>query len=710
MRKGKIKLLNYRPLPIMFLVGIVGILAVSLLDFVVPIILLCVLIMLLAVMLAIKKFRKYALRVLLVLLTFLVFILVCGGVMSKAKELQPPIYSATITGTVNSATRVIESDEDTTKYLIVLTDVSYVTNNESGELDGKASGYVDIATYKIIEVGYRIVLKADIKPRASNLSDRVKVYGKWASDIAYDLSSLIYVDVIPKAPSFHEGMKVAIKDNLTAYVPSGGVIYSMLFGDKSTMESDFVSASRKTGIAHLFAVSGLHLGLVASIVGYITKKCKASKWIDFVVVVLLSGIYAYLVGFGVSVARAFLMLIVYKLGKIFGLRRCGISSLSLSAMIILLVNPLALFDVSFQLSVMAIVGILFFERPLSKIIKTRWKGFNAFVAVNLSVNIALLPIMLHYFGSVSLIFLLANLLVVPIVTLMFPMVFMFVLLSALLPQIAYLIVPFGYVFSLIEMAITAIAAVPFLSVNIKLNVLLMIGYIVIILLISTYSMLPKRGKAVIAVLLCFAIITTSLLTSFGRLDGSSQLQTIVSSETNYILMLDVENKHYLIINGKLTRTDVYSCASYAYRNNIEKVEGIVKLTFDGEEKELLLDLKGRLKINSVITYEQDEGMQDIFSEKVYYTKTQGNCQIIPFTEKVLQLKLNGIKVSLINIAEDLEVIPVDTEILYCVGELQTEILQSVKYYVNDRAVIDNKPNAVGTNNMFVLNKGKIKII
>ena len=197
------------------------------------------------------------------------------------------------------------------------------------------------------------------------------------------------------------------------------MMYSIVFGDKSEMDNMFVSSGRKTGIAHIFVVSGLHLGLVAGIVGWISKKLRINKVLDFILVMLLCGIYAYLVGFGASVLRAYLMLAVYKLGKMLGLRYCGMTSLSLSVMVILLINPLTLYSVSMQLSVMAMVGILFFQTPIQRLIKTRWEKFNKFVAINISVNIAVLPITLHYFGKVSLIFFIANMLLVPIITILY---------------------------------------------------------------------------------------------------------------------------------------------------------------------------------------------------------------------------------------------------------------------------------------------------
>lgn len=710
-KRANTKLFNYRPLPMMLLFGIVGILAVSLLDFVLPLIILCAFIVTISIFAFIKKCRKYILRLIVLLLTFILFTCVGGAVISNANEYQAPIYSATITAIVDSTTSVLEQNDEYTKYQLIVTNVKYSTDKESGTLKGKARGYLETYTAKEINVGDKVVLVTDITPKVTTLIGSTKVYGKYTTGISYTLDNISFKEVVPQVAEFHESMRSNIKESLTKIVPSGGVMYSMLFGDNSTMESEFISSSRKTGIAHLFAVSGLHLGIVASIVGFFCKKCKANKWIDFIVVILLSGIYAYLVGFGVSVLRAYLMLIIYKLGRIFGLRSCGISSLSLSSLIILLINPLSLFDVSFQLSVMAIVGLLFFEKPIRNIIRTRFKWFNSFVSVNLSVNISILPVMLHYFGSVSLIFFIANLLIVPLVTLIFPLIFVLVLLTALIPQIAYALIPFGYIFSLVETIITYLASIKFFAINVRLSAWLALAYLLVIMLLSTYSMLTKKPKIAVASILSVLLVTTIVLTSFGRMDGSIKLESILTTETSEILMLDVKEEHYLIVNGELNKKDLYTCSQYVYTKNYDNIDGIIKASFNNKEKEVAFEYKSKFKIEQVITSVVDKGLNDIFKDNVIYSKNIGECEIMPLTEYVIKLCISETQVLLVDNRENqVNRLPKETDILYCLGDIQKFDMENIQYYVSNIGVEKLVPKAIGSHNSFVIKKEKIKLV
>lgn len=711
MMKLRIKFLNFRYLPFMLLVAIVGIL-ISLLDFAFTLAVLILFVLAIVGFVIFKKTRKYTLRIAVLLVTFVIFALAGGSVISKATAYHPVINNALVAGTINSDSDMVGEPIDGTnslRYRLILANCTYTTKSENGKLDGFVGAYLPLEKDTNFKVGDTIIIHADIIPKTIKIAESVNIYN-YMDGVRYNLDYPTLSEIISDKASLIESIRVRARDSMINNIPAGGMMYSVVFGDKKVLSDTFVSSVNLTGLAHLFAVSGLHLGLVASIIGWITKRLKAHKLVDYFVVLSLSFLYALLVGFTPSITRAFLMLTIYKSGNLFGVRHCGISSLSLSAIIILLINPLTLFNLSFQLTTMAIVGILFFYKPINKVIKTKWKAFNSFVAMNLSVNIATLPILLHCFGSVSLIFLFANILVVPLVTLLFPFIFVGTLLSCIYSYLAYIIYPLGFVFSFVELLVNLVAKIPFLSVNIKLNILLMTLYIVFLVIISTYSLISKKPKIILSVLLSVTILISSLLTSFGILDGSAKIETIAANTHYDMIMVDVKNEHYLICNGNLSLYSIYKCKSFMSEKNITKLDGIVKASFDNDELFVLSKYKDTLNIKKLITSTKTEPLTDIFGKQIYFAVTSGGCIIAPLDEYIVEISTGDCKIVFVdNRSGRNPKFSGHINILYCIGnnDFVRDIMPD--YFVNDKAVLNYIPQSVNSYFTFIIKDDKIKI-
>lgn len=685
---------------------------ISLSNFAVSIGILIVFFIIFLLSVIVRRGRKYAVKLGVLFAIIFVYTMIGAVAITRATTYFQPVCDATVTATVNSDsyTDGVINGNGLVEYSLILTDGEYFASDSSGDLGGKISARVKLPADINIKVGDKIIFHADIYAKQVKLLRSVSVYNYFNGGVRYTLDNVSIEEVKICKPSVRESIKLRARDAMTKYVPSGGILFSMIFGDKTVMDEQFVKASRLTGIAHLFAVSGLHLGLVAGIIGWICKKLHAGKIVDFIVVVIFAAMYAYLVGFGASVSRALLMLIVYKVGKLLGMRHCGISSLSVSVLFLLLINPLTLFDLSFQLSVMAIVGVLFFERPLGRIIKTPWKHFNSFVCVNLSVNIAILPISLFYFGRVSLIFLLANLLVVPLAVLVFPFIFVFVLASVVFPQLAYALLPIGYLFALLEKLITLIAAIPFLSIKLRLNTIMLMAYIGIMSLISAYSMLGAKFKKIVALSMCAVCICVAALTSFGRIDGSIKLETIVSTKYNDIVMLDIKNKHYMFVTGSLSIYSMWECKNYLQENNIDKLDGIVKASFTPKEADVLGEYMSELDAVSVITSASSDYLADMYHGKVKFAENIGSFMIVPLNENMVELRSNDVTILFVdNRYGEVTGVP-NADIVYCLGDSSAVEANYPKYLVSDMAVLNNIAQSVNSYFTFIIKNAKIKVV
>ena len=199
------------------------------------------------------------------------------------------------------------------------------------------------------------------------------------------------------------------------------IISALTIGDKSKLTREIKATYNAAGVSHILALSGLHIGILSMILSWLfypLRRVCGGKWIaSFLIVGLLWG-FAFLSGLSPSVIRAVTMFSAYVVASIFSEDRfSGFSALTLTAFIMLIYQPMYLFDVGFQLSFMAVLGIFLFY-PLidslfvvrNKIVAYLWN----IISLSLSAQLATLPLILYYFGTFPVYFLLSNLVVAPI--------------------------------------------------------------------------------------------------------------------------------------------------------------------------------------------------------------------------------------------------------------------------------------------------------
>jgi competence protein ComEC len=213
---------------------------------------------------------------------------------------------------------------------------------------------------------------------------------------------------------------------------------ALILGERQGIGSELRESFNKTGLGHVLAVSGLHIGLVAwlaftlargllSLSYHLALKTDIRK-VAAIITIFPVVAYTCLAGLHVSSQRAMIMVLAYLFSIIIGREKEVWSTLSLAALVVLAVNPYALFTISFQLSFCAVVGILWLApilyrkipllekggRVRNTIIQPLYAHITGLSVVTLSAIIFLLPIIGFYFHRVSLVSIPANLTVVPI--------------------------------------------------------------------------------------------------------------------------------------------------------------------------------------------------------------------------------------------------------------------------------------------------------
>ena len=199
-----------------------------------------------------------------------------------------------------------------------------------------------------------------------------------------------------------------------------GLAEALLIGYKDDLDKNLVQAYSNTGVVHIIAISGLHLGLIYWLLLGLTKPLKRHKnlvWLRLVLIIGSLWLFSILAGAQPSVLRSALMFSIIALGEVM-LRRSNIfNTLAFSALILLCINPFWLWDVGFQLSYSAVLSIvLFFQpvynwyRPQNKALDFLWK----MTAVTIAAQIFTLPISIYHFHQMPLLFLFTNFIAVPL--------------------------------------------------------------------------------------------------------------------------------------------------------------------------------------------------------------------------------------------------------------------------------------------------------
>jgi len=240
-----------------------------------------------------------------------------------------------------------------------------------------------------------------------------------------------------KLERFRKRIKKFIDDNSLS--PERAIIQAMILGNHGEIPKEIIEKFNKTGTTHIIAISGFNIGIIAFL-SFFTIRClmRTSSYLllrfNIVKVSTIFGIipvviYTFIAGMGISVVRASIMALTFMFAIILGKDRDLYNTLALAALIILLISPHSLYDVSFQLSFVAVWAILFITPKLTAMIpqgnpeemstQTMWAkktltNIYVFVFVSLAATLGTLPLIVYYFNRVSTIVLLSNLIVVPI--------------------------------------------------------------------------------------------------------------------------------------------------------------------------------------------------------------------------------------------------------------------------------------------------------
>ncbi len=217
----------------------------------------------------------------------------------------------------------------------------------------------------------------------------------------------------------------------------GGIIVALLLGDTSKIAEDTLSNFRLSGISHIFAVSGLHVVFFSSVVGTVLSLFRIKGVTNTIIGAVFCLFYAGLCGFPVSCMRAVIMSITLNTVKNLGRKYDVLNSLLLSFIIVLAIFPHTLFSYGFILSYLAVFSIAVCNKSFEPFFTFLPESIAQSLSVSFAVSFIMTPVLFKMFGYSSLIVIFLNVLLVPMVSVLYTLSFVATVLTAILPFMSF---------------------------------------------------------------------------------------------------------------------------------------------------------------------------------------------------------------------------------------------------------------------------------
>ena len=214
-----------------------------------------------------------------------------------------------------------------------------------------------------------------------------------------------------------------------------GLIRAMILGRRDDLQSELVDDFVSSGTVHVLSVSGLHVGIFFAIVGWLfgwLRRFRGGRLIYFLVLSVLLLFYGLITGMPACVQRAIIMCLTWAFAEVLLKQNEPVNTLAYSAFLIILLDPYAFMEVGFQLSYLAVLGIVLFYKPIERWFHFKNRAANYIwqvSAVSLAAQLTTFPVSIYYFHQFPVYFLLVNPVVIALTTLLLPVTMLLIVMT-----------------------------------------------------------------------------------------------------------------------------------------------------------------------------------------------------------------------------------------------------------------------------------------
>ncbi|MGD9327945.1 MAG: ComEC/Rec2 family competence protein, partial [Cyclobacteriaceae bacterium] len=367
------------------------------------------------------------------------------------------------------------------------------------------------------------------------------------------------------AKSSLKGLTLKIRDLITRFLDktikdknTKTIMLALLTGQRDYIDNGNYSTFIQTGIIHVLAISGLHVGIIYVFLVFILKPISRKKWSRFFsyclkIIILIT--FALMTGLSPSVMRATFMFIIMIIGEMLNRNSHILNSVFSSFFLLLVFNPFKLFDVGFQLSYSAVLGIILFQPLIYQLLKFRfiipnwiWK----LVSVSIAAQLGTLPFSFYYFKQFPTYFLPGNILAIPFVTIVTILGFT-LLLTSFIPNITYVIVIIlQFLSDLFIKLISIIKSLPYGLIK-PLQIDAFQAFLMIVMITSVYFMFKTRNWKTILISFGCAIGIISIDIK-DKIKSCQERYLIIYNIPKISCMELVDGRRSLIVSKELDKS------------------------------------------------------------------------------------------------------------------------------------------------------------
>lgn len=428
---------------------------------------------------------------------------------------------------------------------------------------------------------------------------------------AYDKVTFIDKEkfTIGKWPQLvREKMTEIISENVDP--DNRGILAAMIAGDKSLLDSYQQDLFNNSGTSHILAVSGLHVGILLLFLTFFLKRLRLPRPVIKILSILSLLAFMFVMNFAVSVVRAVIMSILLIISQLFFEENDPLSSLSIAAVIIIAVNPFAIYDASFLLSFGAMLGISLFYKPIEHSFGDSIPKFaKANFALSISSSIIIFPVLVYFFNRFSLISPFTNIIIIPIFTLLMFVGFCMLIISLIFaPAAAFLGFIANFLIEAIVWILKLLTAAEQTILTLKSpGPIEFLFYFALIYLL--YQFLTSKKWKVAVLIFAFATsgflyytISESFMDKIYFMSGSAFDSTLVQSAFGKNALICGYNDS--IDDGNFDYS-VNCLVSNLAKAGIDQVDYFIPANQDPYTARILADIKNDIQIDSVLLPPQE---------------------------------------------------------------------------------------------------------
>lgn len=468
---------------------------------------------------------------------------------------------------------------------------------------------------------YRQYLKTK-KIQGIVIADNVKILkAKYKNNLIYQMQKKIKAIIKEKLPS-----------------ETGDLLLAILLGDKKDLSEQIQINFKNSNLSHMLAVSGAHVSYIIIGLTYITQNSIMGKRKARVFCIFFLIIFMAITNFTPSVTRACIMAILTLVSEILYKKADIYTNISISALIILLYNPYSLLDLGFKLSFGGTIGIVIFMRFIKKK-QEEPKLLNyikQMALVSICANIIIIPIIMNNFNTVSLTFLVSNILASPILAIIVIVGFSIIIISIISHSLSNILVFWlNPILNLLIKISSFCSKLPFAKILVVTPYIFnIIFYYTIILYLVNYNNLKQFIKKKTVILLSIILILSNFI--FYILPQDLKIYFIDVGQGDSTLIVTPSKKTILIDGGGSESFDVGEkvLLPYLLDRRIRKIDYIMISHFDTDHCKGIFTVIENLKVKNIIISKQAEKSENYKKFKEIVANKKINIILVKAGDKI----------------------------------------------------------------------------